>query len=71
MDKYVKAFTGSSIAVNKLAAILDNQNVRYIIKDHEESGRLAGFGTAGAGVEIHIHDVDVKKAVPIITDFRS
>ena len=69
MNQYVKAYTGSMITVNRLAQLLEQENIVVLIKDRKESARLAGFGSTGDDVELHIFESDVDKARPILDQF--
>mgnify|MGYP000972649206 CR=1 FL=1 len=70
MREHVKVYTGTSILVNRLAYLLDEQKIPSIIKNHSESGRLAGFGTTGDSVELHIFDSDIKVAERVFKGFE-
>ncbi len=70
MKEYVRIFTGTSILVHRLAQLLDEESIPTIIKDAQESGRLAGFGTTGDAVELLIFNSDLDKATPIIEAFK-
>ncbi|MFD2565153.1 putative signal transducing protein [Aquimarina rubra] len=70
MNKYIKIYTGTSILANRLAFLLDEIHIPSMIKDHRESGRLAGFGTIEDSTELFILDNDVKKADEIIKNFK-
>ncbi len=70
MKDYVKIFTGTAILVNRLAQLLDEKGISTIIKDEQESGRLAGFGTIGSAVELFVFNSDKDKALPIVEGFK-
>lgn len=70
MKEHIKVFTGTSIIVNRLADLLDEINIPFLIKDDKESGRLAGFGTFGDSVELHIFDTDIEAAKDVIENFQ-
>ncbi len=70
MKEHIKIFTGTSILVNRLAFLLEEQNIPSIIKNDKESGRLAGFGTTGSSVELHILNTDIEKSKNIIDSFK-
>ena len=70
MKEHIKVFTGTSIIVNRLADLLDEINIPFLIKDDKESGRLAGFGTFGDSVELHIFDTDIEAAKNVIENFQ-
>ncbi|RKN11222.1 DUF2007 domain-containing protein [Aquimarina sp. AD1] len=63
MEKHIKIYTGTSIIINRLAYLLDEINIHFIIKDHKESGRLAGFGAIEGSTELFIYNDDAKKLV--------
>jgi len=51
---------------------LEDIGINPIIKDETESGRLAGFATAlPTFPEIHVHESEIDKAVPIVESVRS
>lgn len=66
MKEHIKIYTGSSIQVNRLAAVLEEQKVNFIIKNPHESGRLAGFGTSGESVEVFVLNSDLETANKIL-----
>lgn len=70
MKEHVLIFTGTAVLTNRLAFLLDEKGIPSIIKDSRESGRLAGFGTTGDAVELHIFNSDTEKASSIIEDFK-
>lgn len=70
MNEHIKVFTGTSILVNRLAYLLDEISIPSIIKNEKESGRLAGFGTLGDAVELHIFNSDLEKATDVIESFK-
>lgn len=69
MKEHIKLYTGSSIEVNRLAAVLEEQKVNFIIKNPHESGRLAGFGTSGQSAELFVLDTDLEIAKKVLEDF--
>jgi hypothetical protein len=62
----VKVCSGSAIQINKLATLLEEKDIAYIIKNPHESGRLAGFGTSGQSVELYVSQDHVEDAEKII-----
>ncbi len=71
MEEHIKIFTGTSILVNRLVFLLNEQNIPSITKNDKESGRLAGFGTTGDSVELHILNTNLEKAKNIIDTFKT
>ncbi|WP_435261891.1 putative signal transducing protein [Tenacibaculum sp. nBUS_03] len=70
MKEHVSIFTGSAILVNRLAQLLNAIKIPSIIKNERESGRLAGFGTTGDAVELHIFNTDIEASKKIIENFK-
>ena len=57
---YIRIFTGSSIFSNRLKSLLHDNDINAIIKDHQESARLAGFGAPLNSSEVLVADSDPK-----------
>jgi hypothetical protein len=70
MNEYVQLVASSSIIINRIAFLLDNQNIQTLIKDMSESARLAGFGIAQNDVELHVHQADLERAQKILAEFN-
>lgn len=69
MNERVKILTDSAIVVNRVAQLLDEENIPSIVRDNVESARLAGFGTSSNDVELYIRESDFDKAELIIESF--
>ena len=70
MDDLVKLLTDSSIIVNRIAQILEQNNITGQMKDNVESARVAGFGVPQNSVELYVREPDVEKAQKIIAAFK-
>ncbi|AUC79662.1 hypothetical protein CW736_09925 [Nonlabens sp. MB-3u-79] len=70
MNEHVRIFTGTSIQVNRIASLLEEQNISFLIKNPIESGRLAGFGTSGESVELFVLNSDLKNAEKVLRAFE-
>ena len=70
MNEHVRIFTGTSIQVNRIASLLEEQNISFLIKNPIESGRLAGFGTSGESVELFVFNSDLKNAEKVLRTFE-
>ena len=70
MNKHIKIFTSSSIIVNRIASILNQNNIQTLIKDNVESARLAGFGISSNDVELYVDNSDLESAQKIINKFK-
>lgn len=68
--EHVKIFTGTSIIVRGLQNVLDNNNISSLIKDHVNSGQLAGFGAQQNSIELFVLNTDKEKAQPIVDAYK-
>ncbi|WP_438962802.1 putative signal transducing protein [Nonlabens sp.] len=71
MSKHIKLITDSSITITRAADVLKQQGIACIIKNHVESGRLAGFGTSHNDVDLWIEENDLEKAQSILKEFHN
>lgn len=70
MKEHIKVYTGTTILTNRLAFLLDEAKIATLIKDSQESGRLAGFGSTGDSCELFIYKSDSEAAQKIINNFK-
>lgn len=70
MGTYIKLYIGTSILANRLAFLLDEAGITTIIKNHDESARLAGFGTLQNSSELLVQDHDLQEAQKITQNFK-
>ena len=66
MNRHVRILTSSAIIVQGAAQILKDQDIVPLIKNINESGRLAGFGTLPEEVELHVLESETEAALEII-----
>ena len=66
MNRHVRILTSSAIIVQGAAQILKDQDIVPLIKNINESGRLAGFGTLPDEVELHVLESETEAALEII-----
>ncbi|PTM06182.1 MAG: hypothetical protein DA439_04335 [Bacteroidetes bacterium] len=69
MNKHVRILTSSAIIVQGAAQSLKEQGIVSLIKNINESGRLAGFGTLPDEVELYVLESEAEKALELIKDF--
>lgn len=69
MNKHVRILTSSAIIVKGAAQSLKEQGIVSLIKNINESGRLAGFGTLPDEVELYVLESEAEKALELIKDF--
>lgn len=70
MDKHIKVLTDSSITINRIAFLLDQNGIPTMIKDNVESARLAGFGISPNEVALYVCSSDYERAAKIIEEFE-
>jgi len=68
MSNQILALTASAITINHLAALLEENDIPYLIKDHTESARLAGFGSLQNDVDLYVQEEDQEKVQMLIKD---
>ena len=68
MNKHVRILTSSAIIVQGAANVLKEQGIIPLIKNINESGRLAGFGTLPDEVELHVLESEAENALELIKD---
>ena len=69
-DSYCKIFSGQLIEIIKIKAELEKFNIIPIIKDKNESARLAGFGTIFNIIEVFVHNDELNKSLEIISELN-
>lgn len=69
MKEHIKVLTDSAIVVNRIAQLLEDEQIQSIVRDNVESARLAGFGMPSNSVELYVHTSDVQRAEVIIRSF--
>ncbi len=68
--EHIRIFSGSPVITNGLKSLLRENNIDSLIKNQDESARLAGFGGPMNLAELFILDIDLEKAQPIIDEFK-
>ena len=68
MEDYLKIMTNTSIIINRIAFLLDQENISTRIKDHVESARLGGFGIPQNDIELYVYKADFERAQEIIDE---
>jgi len=66
MSEAVKLATNSAIFINRVAHLLQEEQIEYYIKDNVESARLAGFGASYYDVDLYVAEEDASKALAIL-----
>ena len=64
---YVKIYSGNFVVVQLMNSRLQAIGITPIVKDEQESGRLAGFPVGIAGYqELYVHEDEMDKAVETV-----
>jgi len=66
MSDYRRIYTGSIVNVNKIKAALTELDIVPVIKDQNESARLAGFGQTAPGQEVFLTHAEYEKASDLL-----
>ncbi|WP_010252359.1 putative signal transducing protein [Myroides injenensis] len=61
-----KLFAGSEIMVLAVKDILEEHNIKFIIRDDIESAITAGFGSADKAVHVFVEEKDLPKAKELL-----
>lgn len=65
-DSFSLLYTGSLVDVQRLKAILEENDIFPIIKDENESARLAGFGAPTMMQQLWVPVSEVEKAKTLL-----
>lgn len=68
MDEHIKIYTDSAIVINRMAQILEENQIHSIVKDNVQSAVMAGFGSTGFEVALYVAKSDYEKAEAILKD---
>jgi hypothetical protein len=66
MNEHIKVLTNSSIVINRIVQLLEENNIQSLVKDNVESSKLAGFGTSYFDVDLYVEKANVERAQEII-----
>ena len=70
MNDFVSVYTGSSILTNRLAILLEEKQIPSLMKDHQESARLAGFVALDESIEVLIPNAYLDEVQDILEKFN-
>jgi hypothetical protein len=70
MSYYIKVFRGSAIVVKAISYALEDQGISAIVKDPNESARLAGFAALGESTELYVLETDFERVQELIASFN-
>ena len=67
----IRVYTGTELTVNLLKGELENIGISGVIQNNFNSGISAGFvGGVPSALDLFIHELDLDKAEPFISEFR-
>lgn len=69
MSNHISIYRSSAIFIHGLALFLKENGVQSIVKDTNESARLAGFAALQDSVELQVLESDVERAQKLIESF--
>ena len=69
-NNYYKIFTGQLVEIIKIKGELEKANIIPIIKDKNESARLAGFGSIFTGIDIFVHHDELSESIKILSNLK-
>ena len=70
MSNHISIYRSSAIFIHGLALFLEENGVQSIVKDTNESARLAGFAALQDSVELQVLESDVERAKKLIASFN-
>ena len=70
MSDLVRLSTSSAIIIDRIATILEQNNVPAMIKNNTESANMAGFGASQNDVDIFVNKSDLAKAQQLTEAFE-
>ena len=65
-DAFTLLFSGSVVEVQRLKSLLEEHDIFPIIKDENESARLAGFGAATMMQQVLVPTSSLEKAKSLL-----
>ncbi len=68
---HIRLYSGSFIEVQRLQLDLNDAEIPFLIKNNNESAKMAGFGALSDNVQVHIFESDFKKASEILANLKA
>lgn len=66
-SNYTRIFIGSPLEAQGIVARLEEVDIIAVVKNEEESARLAGFGASPqSSAEVYVHNDELERAMTII-----
>lgn len=70
-SSHILLHTASFIEIQRLQLDLNDAEIPFLIKDNNQSARMAGFGSLNDAVEIHVFKNDQEEANKILDKLTS
>jgi len=68
---HVCLYTGSFIEIQRLQLDLNDAEIPFLVKNNNESAKVAGFGALSDNVQLYIFETDFEKANEILNNLRA
>lgn len=66
-SNYTRIFIGNPIEAQGIIARLEEMDIIAVVKNEEESARLAGFGASPqSNAEVYVHNDELEKAMTVV-----
>tara|TARA_X000000368_G_C22695496_1_gene564474 strand:- start:335 stop:553 length:219 start_codon:yes stop_codon:yes gene_type:complete len=69
-ENYHKIFSGQLIETIKIKGELEKVNIIPVIKNKNESARLAGFGSIFNGIDIFVHHDELNESLEVLSKLK-
>ena len=69
-ENYYKIFSGQLIEIIKIKGELEKVNIIPVIKNKNESARLAGFGSIFNGIDIFVHHDELNESLEVLSKLK-
>ncbi len=69
-ENYHKIFSGQLIEIIKIKGELEKVNIIPVIKNKNESARLAGFGSIFNGIDIFVHHDELNESLEVLSKLK-
>ena len=69
-ENYHKIFSGQLIEIIKIKGELEKVNIIPVIKNKNESARLAGFGSIFNGIDVFVHHDELNESLEVLSKLK-
>jgi len=68
---HILLYTGSFIEIQRLQLDLQDAEIPFLVKNHNESAKAAGFGALSDNVELFIFESDYEEASGVLRALKA